>query len=103
MEIPTEVVNTLSDTAWGAILILTVVVMSGFITYLMIQSRTQNKTIKEISDQRTDDAKEMYAQAQKLARESLDTVNKACEATKDLGRKVSELTTTIMRWQGGSS
>ncbi len=102
MEIPQEAVNTLSDTAWGAILILTVSIMGGFITYLMLYVRSLNRTIVEIGDKRTADAKEMYEGAQKMARESLETVNKACRAIDDLGRKITELTGLILRNQGGS-
>jgi predicted PurR-regulated permease PerM len=101
MDVPTEAVNALSDTQWGAILVLAVFVMCSFITYLMLQTRSLNRTIKEISDQRTDDAKEMYEGAQKMARESLETVNKATLAIENLGGKISELTTVILRWQGG--
>jgi len=95
MQVPTEAVNTLSDTAWGAILILTVFVMGSFLTYLMLQVRTLNRELVKVADKRTEDARSMYEQAQALARESLTVVEKATHTTEGLGYKINEVTRAL--------
>jgi predicted Holliday junction resolvase-like endonuclease len=103
MELPTEAVNTLSDTAWGAIWIITVVVMGSVIASLSFYIRSLNRTIVSISNDRTNDAKEMYESSQKLTRESLMTVDKACRAIDDLGGKITNVESAISRFRTGGS
>lgn len=90
MEIPQEAVRTLSDTAWGAIWITTVVSMGAAITYLVIYIRTLNKTINSLGEKRTQDAKDNAEAAQKLVREALEAVGKATRAVEDLNRTVGD-------------
>lgn len=90
MEVPTEAVNTLSDTAWGAIWIITVVSMGSAITYLTVYIRSLNRMMREIGEKRTQDAKDSATESQKLVRELLEAMNKSVRAVDDLGRKVCE-------------
>ncbi len=89
--------NTLSDTAWGAILILMTTMTGSAITYLMLYVRSLNKTILDITDKRTNDAKEMYEASQKLTRESLTTVDKASRTIDLLGVRIVNVETAIGR------
>jgi len=88
MELPETAVRTLSDTAWGAIWIVTVVCMGSAIAYLVVYIRSLNKTVNDLGEKRTNDAKESAAEAQKLVRESLDAVGKATRAIEGLERTV---------------
>jgi hypothetical protein len=103
MEIPQEAVNTLSDTAWGAIWLITVACMGTVITALSFYARYLNKIIVEISNSRTNDAKEMFEASNKLTRESLDTVSKACQAIDGLGSKIQNVESAISRFRTGGA
>lgn len=103
MELPTQAVNTLSDTAWGAIWVITVACMGTVITTLSLYVRSLNRTILEITDKRTNDAKEMYEASLKLTRESLTTVDKACKSINDLGAKMQNVENAISRFRTGGS
>lgn len=101
MEVPQEAINTLSDTTWGAIWLITVAVMSTVIVTLSLYARYLNKIIVEISNSRTNDAKEMFESSNKLTRESLATVNTASQAINSLGNKIENLETAVSRFRTG--
>jgi len=90
MEIPHEAVRTLSDTAWGAIWITTVVCMGSAITYLVVYIRSLNRTINSLGEKRTQDAKDNSEAAQRLVREALEAVGKATRAIEELHRTVGD-------------
>lgn len=91
MEVPQEAVNALSDTQWGAILLLMAAMMGSAITYLAFYVRSLNRTILEISEKRTQDAKDFGKQAQGLEREALQATGAATAAVKDLQRSSEDV------------
>lgn len=101
METPTEAIDTLSEIPWGAIWIVTISFLAPVIVALALYVRSLNRTIVTISNSRTNDAKEMYESSQKLTRESLTTVDKACRAIDDLGTKVQNVEGAISRFRTG--
>jgi len=88
--------NTLSDTAWGALFVMMCTTMGSAIVYLMLYVRSLNRKIEDLGEKRTQDAKDDAAEAQKLVRESLEAVNKATRAIEELSRKVGEWHSTTM-------
>jgi len=90
MEVPQEAVNTLSDTAWGAIWLITVFGMGSALTYLIMTIRGNNVTILDLAAKRTQDAKEFGNMTRELEREALNATNAAKEAVKDLQRSSDE-------------
>ena len=86
MELPQEAVNTLSDTTWGAIWLITAFGMGSAIAYLIWTVRGNNKTILDLSEKRTQDAKDFGEMTRTLEREALTATNAAQEAVKDLER-----------------
>ena len=86
VELPTEAVNTLSDTAWGAILVMMAFMMGSAIIYLTLYVRSLNRTVLEVSEKRTKDAKDFGELTRSLEREALTATNAAREAVKDLQR-----------------
>lgn len=104
MELPQEAVNTLSDTAWGAIWLITVLGMGSAITYLITTIRGDNKAIMDLSGKRTQDAKDFGDMTRALEREALTATNAAKEAVKDLqrsneglGKELDDLTQEVRR------
>jgi len=90
MELPQEAVNTLSDTTWGAIWLITAFGMGSAITYLIWTVRGNNKTILDLSEKRTQDAKDFGQMTRDLEKEALNATNAAKEAVKDLQRSSDE-------------
>ena len=88
MEVPQEAVNTLSDTAWGAIWLITVSGMGSALTYLIWTIRGNNATI--LSEKRTQEAKDFGNMTRELEREALNATNDAKDAVKDLTRSSDE-------------
>jgi hypothetical protein len=84
MEVPQAAVNTLSDTAWGAIWLITVFGMGSAITYLIMTVRGNNKTILDLADKRYDEARSFGDMSRELEREALNATNAAREAVEDL-------------------
>jgi hypothetical protein len=75
--------------------------MGGVIVSLSFYVRALNRTIVSISNDRTSDTKEMYEASQKLTRESLETVDKACRAIDGLGSKIQNVEEAISRLRTG--
>lgn len=104
MDIPTEAVNTLSDTAWGAIIVMMAFMMGSAIIYLTLYVRSLNRTVLEVSEKRTKDAKDFGEQTRSSERGALTATNAAREAVKDLqrsneslGKELAELTNEVRR------
>lgn len=91
MEVPQEAVNTLSDTAWGAIWLITVFGMGSAITYLIWTIRGNNTTILDLAAKRTQDAKDFGRMTRELEKEALNATNDAKDAVKDLQRSSDEM------------
>ena len=84
MEVPQEAVNTLSDTAWGAIWLITTSGMGSAITYLIMTIRGNNKTILDLAEKRYREAREFGDMTRKLERDAIDVSHAAAEAVEDL-------------------
>jgi hypothetical protein len=97
MEVPDEAVRTLSDTTWGAILILTVFVMGAAITYLAYMVRRLNSQLVDVSNKRTQDVKEDAAKAQEVVERALNTLNTATTTIDLLKGKVCTMTEEVTR------
>lgn len=91
MELPQEAVNTLSDTAWGAIWLITVFGMGSALTYLIMTIRGNNKAILDLSGKRTQDAKDFGKMTRELEKDALNAMNDAREAVKDLQRSSEDM------------
>lgn len=90
MEVPTETVKSLSDTAWGAILVLTTTGMSAAIVCMWFYIRSLTKQLTELSEKRVEDVNELHDKSQKVQSEAVEMVNKATRAIEDLQRKVCD-------------
>lgn len=99
MELPQEAVNTLSDTAWGAIWLITVFGMGSAITYLIWSVRGNNKTIQDLGEKRTQDAKNFGKMTLEVEKDALNGMNDAKEAVKDLQRSNEDLEKELVEFR----
>jgi uncharacterized protein HemX len=91
MELPTEAVNTLSTTTWGAILVLTVSVMMGVIVYLARLVRTLNVQQMQLANARTEDAKQAADKSNEVLDRAVQALVQATSALDTLKSKVCEM------------
>lgn len=99
MEVPKEAVNTLSDTAWGAIWLITVFGMGSAITYLIMLVRGYNRTILDLGEKRYREAKDFGNLTRELEREALNATNAAKEAVEDLQDSTKGVESEVKEFQ----
>jgi hypothetical protein len=92
---PTQAVQTLSTTTWGAILVIMAVALCSVIYMLLRAVRALHKENQDLAQSRVTDLNELHDQAQQMARESLEAVKEFVVAIADLKNKVCRLEGTI--------
>lgn len=95
---PSELTQTLASTHWGAILLLTVLVMGSWITYLAYMLRVLNKQISDDAKASKADLQTDRLRAETLLERSVTALNQASSTLKtvqdkvcDQGRKIDRL------------
>ena len=110
MEIPTDAVlkaaNTLSDEAWGSILIIVLAVSIAASVYLIRWIRQLHTQIMALADRRVDDANEHSTEAAAATERALEVAFEAKQATREMVKVVEQVRDKVMlcptRTQGGS-
>lgn len=97
---PTQAIQTLSTTAWGAILIIMAFAFCSVIYMLLRAIRALHKENQDLAQSRVTDLNELHEKARDMARESLDAVREFITAIKDLKHKVCRLEECIVGKSG---
>lgn len=88
---PTQAVQTLSTTTWGAILVIMAVAFCSVIYMLLRAVRGLHKENQDLAQSRVTDLTGLHEKSQAMARESLEAVKEFITAIKDLKHKVCRL------------
>lgn len=110
MDIPAESIvkaaNTLSDGAWGSILIIVLAMSIAITVYLVRWIRQLHAQIMVLADRRLDDANEHSTEAQAATEKAMEVAFEAKQATREMVKVVEQVRDKVMlcptRAQGGS-
>jgi uncharacterized protein HemX len=94
---PSQAVQTLSTTAWGAILVIMAVTLGSVIYMLLRAIRALHKENQDLAANRVSDLNELHDRAQAMARESLEAVKEFVVTIRDLKTKVCKLEEAVDR------
>jgi len=88
---PTQAVQTLSTTHWGAILVIMAFSLGSVIYMLLRAIRGLHKENQDLAQSRVDGLNEMHASAQAMVRESIDAVNEVQGTLREMTKKICKL------------